>query len=85
MDPRIRERLDAKTAEAAARVDEIEKITASLDPRAAPSHAVVAGMLYNSFYYQTRRICGRDPTEDEVSEFLSMLSGLHDRIENDLD
>ena len=34
---------------------------------------VVAGRLYNSFYYQTRRICGRDPTPAEMDEFLAMV------------
>ena len=34
---------------------------------------IVVGRIYNSFYYQTRRILGREPTDVEFQEFLDMI------------
>ena len=34
---------------------------------------MIFGRLYNSFYYQYRRIVKRDPTEEEFSEFIQIL------------
>ena len=34
---------------------------------------IVAGRLYNSFCYQTRRLLQRDPTEQEFEEFLDVV------------
>jgi hypothetical protein len=36
-------------------------------------HGIVIGRLYNSFYYQSRRILKRNPTEQEFSEFIQLL------------
>ena len=44
---------------------------------------IVVGRLYNSFFYQSKRILNREPTEQEIREFLefvkskrSILAGL---------
>ena len=34
---------------------------------------LVIGRLYNSFYYQSRRILKRSPTDQEFSEFVKLL------------
>lgn len=34
---------------------------------------IAIGRIYNSFYYQTRRILKRNPTEQEFQEFLEIL------------
>ena len=80
MDARVRERLDAKIGEALARRDEIARIAETLGGGELAAQAVVAGMLYNSFYYQTRRICARDPTGAETDEFVKMLADVRDRM-----
>ena len=36
-------------------------------------NGIIIGRLYNSFYYQYRRIVKRDPTEEEFSEFIQIL------------
>ena len=36
-------------------------------------HGIIIGRLYNSFYYQYRRILKRNPTEKELSEFTELL------------
>lgn len=35
---------------------------------------VVVGRVYNSFYYQSKRILGREPTREEFKEFLALLA-----------
>lgn len=37
------------------------------------ARGVAVGRLYNSFYYQCRRILKRGPTEEEFGEFLILL------------
>ena len=34
---------------------------------------ILLGRLYNSFYYQSRRILNRSPTDQEFSEFIKLL------------
>ena len=36
-------------------------------------HGIIIGRLYNSFYYQSRRILKRNPTEQEFSEFIELV------------
>ena len=59
------------------KIDEINKIVESLDELSVQNNAfafgIVIGRLYNSFFYQCRRILKRDPTEPEFLEFLEIL------------
>ncbi len=36
---------------------------------------IMAGRLYNAFYYQTRRVLHRNPAPDEFEEFLGFVGG----------
>jgi hypothetical protein len=77
MDDKLREVIEKKIDLVFAKTDEIKKIIASLDELStntdAFSFGIVIGRLYNSFFYQCRRILQRDPTEPEFSEFLEIL------------
>jgi phosphate uptake regulator len=77
MDDKLREVLEKKIDAVLAKTDEIKKIIASLDDLSTNtdtfSFGIVIGRLYNSFYYQCRRLLQRDPTEQEFSEFLEIL------------
>jgi len=37
------------------------------------SSGIVTGRLFNSFYYQYRRILKRNPTEDDFQDFIKFL------------
>lgn len=37
------------------------------------AYGLIIGRLYNSFYYQCRRILKRDPTEEEFLEFIKII------------
>ncbi|MGH1521789.1 MAG: hypothetical protein ACRBB2_05390 [Nitrosopumilus sp.] len=34
---------------------------------------IVVGRIYNSFYYQTKRIFNREPTNEEFEEFIEFI------------
>ena len=77
MDEKLREVIDKKIDAVFAKTDEIKKIIESLDELSTKtddfSLGIIIGRLYNSFYYQSRRLLNRDPTEKEFSEFLEIL------------
>jgi len=63
MNDKIRGIISDKLDEIFAKNDEITKITSSLNSLDSKSlsYGILIGRLYNSFYYQHRRILGRNP------------------------
>ena len=57
--------------------NEIASLVNSLEPDGTGNnlfvYGIIIGRLYNSFYYQSRRILKRDPTQQEFSEFIKLL------------
>lgn len=43
---------------------------------------IVVGRLYNAFYYQSKRILNRDPTDAEFQEFLKFVKLKIPALEN---
>ncbi len=78
MDKKIEEKINQKINEVAENSDEIYKIINSLEKLRIHSdsfgYGIVIGRLYNSFYYQCRRILKRNPTNEEFLEFLDILN-----------
>ena len=78
MNSQLKEKVDQKIEEVTLKSDEIFKIINSLDDLRTHSdsfaYGIAIGRLYNSFYYQCRRILKRNPTEEEFSEFLEILN-----------
>jgi len=77
MDERIQKVLKEKIHESISHRGEIDLLTKSLGPL-LPSpisfaYGIRIGRLYNSFYYQSRRILNRSPTDQEFSEFVKLL------------
>ena len=77
MDDKLREVIEKKIDEVFTKTDEIKKIIESLDEISTKTDAfsfgIIIGRLYNSFYYQCRRLLQREPTEQEFSEFIEIL------------
>ena len=75
MDKKIREILEQKIQRQPK--DEIISLVNSLESDDALNnpfvYGIIIGRLYNSFYYQSRRILKRDPTKQEFSEFIKLL------------
>ena len=81
MDEKILKILHDKLDEIFVKNDEIRKITDSvvdyqitysLDSQSLWLFILI-GRLYNSFYYQHRRVLDRNPTNDEFLEFVDLI------------
>ena len=88
MNKQLEEKLNQKISEVADKSDEIFKIIKSLDELKTHSdsfgYGIIIGRLYNSFYYQCRRILKRNPTNEEFHEFLDMLNKKQNEIRNSM-
>ena len=83
MDEKIRKILEEKMHEAVENMDEIITLVKSLGQVKNPDvfgQGIIIGRLYNSFYYQSRRILKRNPTEQEFSEFIQLLNDHYDEF-----
>jgi len=78
MDEKIQKVLEEKIRESTSKINEITTLVNSLGESKercmwAFGRGIIIGRLYNSFYYQSRRILKRNPTEQEFSEFIQLL------------
>jgi len=76
MDKKIQKVLEEKIHESINKINEITILVNSLGQAKNPNvfgRGIIIGRLYNSFYYQSRRILKRNPTEQEFSEFIQLL------------
>ena len=82
MDPALRRKLGEKIQETVDRGAEIRAMADMLSPGPTEDFVggVIAGRLYNSFYYQCRRIKKRSPEPGEMEEFLAMIASEWDRM-----
>ncbi len=71
MDERLLETIHQKIREVRQGEDETRLIADSVGGSFA--HGVAVGRLYNSFHYQCRRILHRNPTREELLEFIEIL------------
>lgn len=89
MDKKLKEKMEQKISETFENIDEIVQIVKSLnalsDSTVSFGFGVVIGRLYNSFYYQSRRILKRDPTKQEFLEFLDILKQRQQEFRKKLD
>jgi hypothetical protein len=77
VDKKLEEIIVKKINETFSSKDEISQIIKSLDELSTNkdsfAYGIVIGRLYNSFYYQCRRVLKRNPTHIEFSEFVELL------------
>ncbi|MBM3905406.1 MAG: hypothetical protein FJ354_01815 [Thaumarchaeota archaeon] len=83
MDKRLEQKINQKITDALSNTSEINNIAKSIDAEKTDTdfkYGIIIGRLYNSFYYQSRRILERDPTPQEFAEFLKILSSRKNEI-----
>ena len=77
MDKILQKRIDEKINETFSKSEQLSTIINSLSSLSSDqnsfAYGLVIGRLYNSFYYQCRRLLKRDPTNEEFSEFIELL------------
>jgi len=85
MDERIQKIMEEKIHESTSRINEISTLVTSLGEskewRWIFGRGIIIGRLYNSFYYQSRRILKRNPTEQEFFEFIQLLKEHENELE----
>ncbi len=88
VNPQLEEKVNQKIKEVTGKSEEIRMIINSLGNLMTHpdsfAYGIAIGRLYNSFYYQCRRILKRNPTDEEFSEFLEMLGKKQKEILNAL-
>ena len=77
MEDKLREKIFQKIDETIKAESEISIIVESFKSLSVTDNSfvygIILGRLYNSFYYQCRRILKREPTDEEFSEFIKIL------------
>jgi len=83
MDEKIQKVLEEKIRESTSKINEITSLVNSLGGAnpLSDGRGIIIGRLYNSFYYQSRRILKRNPTEQEFSEFIQLLKKHENELE----
>lgn len=83
MDKRLEQKINEKITDTLNNISEIHQIAKSIAAEKTNTdfkYGIILGRLYNSFHYQSRRILKRDPTPEEFSEFLGILSKRRNEI-----
>ncbi|MBM2818505.1 MAG: hypothetical protein HW410_187 [Nitrosarchaeum sp.] len=76
MDKILMEKLKQKVHESISNKEELRQLVQSLsniDDSKSFALGIIVGRIYNAFYYQTKRILNREPTESEFKEFLEFI------------
>jgi hypothetical protein len=58
------------------------KLLSSIDDSKSFALGIVVGRIYNTFYYQSKRILNRDPTPQEFEEFLEFVKNKKSSLDN---
>ncbi len=69
-------KIEQKIQDSISNKDEIKELIQSLsivDDSESFALGIVVGRIYNTFYYQSKRILKRDPTPKEFEEFLEFV------------
>ena len=84
MDERMQKILEEKIQESISKKNEIALLAKSLgtENESVFIRGIIIGRLYNSFYYQSRRILNKSPTDQEFSEFVKLLKEHENELSN---
>ena len=85
MDELLLKKIDQKIKDTISNKDNVKELIQSLsniDDSNSFALGIVVGRIYNSFFYQSKRILDREPTKDEFKEFLEFLKTKKSDLEN---
>lgn len=85
MDEILMEKIKQKIHETISNKEEIHQLIqllSNVDDSKSFALGIVVGRLYNAFYYQTKRILNRKPTEFEFAEFLEFVKSKKSDLED---
>ena len=76
MDETILKKIEQKIQDSISNKDEIKQLLqqlSNIDNSKSFALGIVVGRIYNTFYYQSKRILNREPTKQEFEEFLEFV------------
>ncbi len=85
MDETLLCKIEQKIQDTLSNKDEIKELIeflSNIDDSKSFALGVAVGRIYNSFYYQSKRILNREPTKDEFQEFLAFVKNKKPDLEN---
>jgi len=85
MDETLLKKIEQKIQDSISNKDEIKELIQSLsdiDNSKSFALGIVVGRIYNTFYYQSKRILDRDPTPQEFEEFLEFVKNKKSSLDN---
>ena len=85
MDDILLQKIEQKIQDSISNKDDIKELIKSLssiDDSKSFALGIVVGRLYNTFFYQSKRILKRDPTKQEFEDFLKFIENKKSDLEN---
>ena len=85
MDELLLEKIKQKIQDTISNKDDIKQLIQTLstiDNSKSFAMGIIVGRLYNSFFYQSKRILNREPTKKEFEEFLEFIKTNKSDLEN---
>jgi len=85
VDKNLKNKIEEKIQETISKKNEIKQLVQSLssvDDSKSFVLGIIIGRIYNAFYYQSKRILNREPTEKEFFEFVEFVKGKKSSFEN---
>ncbi|HIH99452.1 MAG: hypothetical protein ACKVJ0_02045 [Nitrosopumilus sp.] len=85
MDDLLLQKIEQKIQDSISNQDDIKeliKLLSTIDSSKSFALGIVVGRLYNTFFYQTKRILKRDPTKKEFEDFLKFVENKKPDLEH---
>jgi len=85
MDKILKNKMEEKIQETISNKNEIKQLLQSLSSIGESKSfvlGIIVGRIYNSFYYQSKRILNREPTDEEFQEFVKFVKSKRSSFEN---
>lgn len=85
MDKILKNKIEEKIQETISNKNEIKQLLQSLSSVGESKSfilGIIVGRIYNSFYYQSKRILNREPTDEEFLEFVKIIKSKKSNFEN---
>jgi hypothetical protein len=84
MDETLLKKIEQKIQDSISNKDEIKQLQqlSNIDNSKSFALGIVVGRIYNTFYYQSKRILNREPTKQEFQEFLEFVKNKKSDLDN---
>jgi len=85
MDEILLKKIEQKIQDSISNKDDIKeliKLLSTIDDSKSFALGIVVGRLYNTFFYQSKRILKRDPTKHEFEDFLKFIENKKSDLEH---